>query len=301
MELRQIRYVLAVADERHFRRAAQHIHVTQPSLSRQVKALEEEIGIEVFRRTSHGVELTPAGAEFVSQSRRALRSVDGAVQRAQEVSRGARGHVSLGFVATAAIDILPFALARHRDQHPGVVVTLAELTTEQQVLALESGELDVGLGRDVRPVPGLQIQTLRREPVVVALPATHPLATSSSLRLCDLADGAIVKLPRDRARRIDDLIRRIGQSRVGAMHGSDPVVQQANQYMTLLALVAADIGAALVPESIRTLRSQGVVYRPLEDPEAYTSLTVATRSEPATPAAHHLCSILAQEFGVHGR
>lgn len=297
MELRQIRYVLAVADELHFGHAARRLHMTQPSLSRQVRALEQEIGMDLFTRTSRGVELTPAGAEFTPQAQRALELIDTAVRRSQEVGRGATGHVSLGFVATAAVDILPRALAAHRAQRPGVVVTLAELTTEQQLVALEAGDLDVGLGRDARPVPGLQIQPLRREPVVVAMAATHPLAERGSLRLSDLAGWDIVKLPRDRARLVDDLLRRVSDGNAGTVNGNSGAVQEANQYMTLLALVAAGMGLALVPDSVRPLRPSGMRYAALKDPDAYTSLTVVTRAEPGHPAADHLRSVLVTEFG----
>lgn len=296
VELRQLRYALAVAEELHFGHAARRLHMTQPSLSRQVKALEQEIGVDLFTRTSRGVELTPAGAEFTRHTRSALQLVGTAVRRSSEVARGATGHVSLGFVATAALDILPRALAVQRSRRPAVVVTLAELTTEEQVLALESGHLDVGLGRDARPVPGLRIQPLRQEPVVVALSATHPLARRASLRLSDLAGWAVVKMPRERARRIDDLLRRVPPG-VGATGSPGAVVQEANQYLTLLALVAADIGVALVPDSVRALAPAGMRYVELDEPDARTSLTVASRSETGHPAADHLRSVLVTEFG----
>lgn len=300
MELRAIRYVLAVADELHFGRAAQRLLMTQPSLSRQVRALETEIGQDLFVRTSRGVELTPAGAEFTPHARRALQLLDTAVRRTQEVGRGATGHVSLGFVATAAVDILPRALAAHRAQRPGVVVTLVEFTTEQQVLALGAGDLDVGLGRDVRPTPGLRITPLRREPIVVAMSAGHPLAERASLRLSDLQGWPIVRMPRERARVIDDLLRRVPGDPTGAVTGASgagAVVQEANQYMTLLALVAAGIGVALVPHSVQPLRPDGMRYLELDEPDAVTSLTVATRAEPGHPAADHLRSVLVTEFG----
>lgn len=298
MELRQLRYALAVADELHFGHAARRLHMTQPSLSRQVRALEREIGVDLFTRTSRGVQLTAAGAELAPQARRVLELVDTAVRRTREVGGGATGHVRLGFVATVAVDILPRALAAHRTQRPGVVVTLAELTTEQQLQALEAGDLDVGLGRDMRPVPGLRIERLHREPVVVAMAQDHPLATRQTLRLGDLAGWAVVKLPRERARLIDDLLRGIPAD-TGALTAGRPaaVAQEANQYMTLLALVAAGMGVALVPDSVRPLRLTGVRYLPLDEPSASTSLMVATRAEAGHPAADQLRSVLVAELG----
>lgn len=298
MELRQLRYAVAVAEELHFGRAARRLHMTQPSLSRQVRALEQEIGLDLFVRTSRGAELTPAGAELVPQARRALLFIETAVRRCQDVGRGAAGHVSLGFVATAAVDILPRTLAVHREQRPRVVVTLAELTTEQQVEALASGDLDVGLGRDARPVAGLRIERLREEPIVVALPAAHPLAEHPSLRLSDLAGWGVVKMPRERARVIDDLLRRVLGDEARTGRGAPgAIVQEANQYMTLLALVAANLGVALVPDSVRPLGPTGLRYVTLDESDATTSLTVATRAGPGHPAADHLRAVLMAEFG----
>lgn len=297
VELRQIRYAIVVSDELHFHRAAQRLHMTQPSLSRQIKALEHELGVDLFVRTSRGVQLTPAGAEFALQATHAVRAVQTAVRRAQEVGHGVTGHVALGFVASAAVDILPRALAKHRERHPNVVVTLAELTTEQQIRGLESGELDVGLGRDAPPVDGLTIDRLRHEPVVVAVPGDHPLAERTTIGLADLVGSALVKLPRGRARLIDDLIRRIVEKTpTDFTVPSDPVVQEANQYMTLLALVATDRGIALVPDSVRSLRSDGVRYLSLAEPAASTSFTVATRAAAENAAAEQLRVVLVDEF-----
>lgn len=275
--------------------------MTQPSLSRQIKALEQELGVDLFVRTSRGVELTPAGAEFALQGSHAVRAAETAVRRAQEVGQGVIGHVALGFVASAAVDILPRALAKHRGQHPNVVVTLAELTTEQQTAALQAGDLDVGLGRDAPLTSGLRVDTLRQEPVVVAVPATHPLAASSDVKMSDLLGSALVKLPRGRARVIDDLIQAIlERTPQDSTVPVNPVVQEANQYMTLLALVAADIGIALVPASVMSLRSEGLRYLALNEPDARTSLTLATRSAAANAAAANLRTVLMDEFGVSG-
>ncbi len=298
MELRQIRYAVAVADELHFQHAAARLHMTQPSLSRQIKALEQELGVDLFVRTSRGVELTPAGAEFALQSTHALRAVDQAVRRCQEVAQGATGHVALGFVASAAVDILPRGLAKHRERHPNVVVTLAELTTEQQIQSLEFGELDVGLGRDALPVTGLQIDRLQQEPVVVAVPTAHPLAERTTVCLSDLVGSALVKLPRGRARVIDGLIRRIMETTPQDFTVPlDPIMQEANQYMTLLALVATDRGVALVPDSVRNLRYEGVRYLSLDEPDASTSFTVASRPAVSNAAAEHLRKVFVLEFG----
>jgi len=292
-----MRYAVAVADEGHFGRAASRLLMTQPSLSRQVRALEREIGHDLFLRTRRGAELTTAGAEFVTRARRTLHEVDAVVRRTQEVGLGASGHVCLGFVATAAIDLLPRALANLRVEHPGTVVTLQELTTEEQVTGLVDGDLDVGLGRDVRPHPDLSRLVLGDERVVVALPARHPLARREQLSLADLSGWAAVKLPRERARVIDDLLLRVPGARDPRPPGAPgAAVQEANQYMTLLALVAADMGVALVPESVQPLQRSGVTYVPLSEPEATTSLMVTTVGTAPPPAAQQLRDSLARAY-----
>ncbi|WP_434015164.1 LysR family substrate-binding domain-containing protein [Ornithinimicrobium sp.] len=150
----------------------------------------------------------------------------------------------------------------------------------------------------MRPVSGLRIQRLHREPVVVAMAEDHPLATRPTLRLVDLAGWAVVKLPRERARLIDDLLRSIPADTGAAPAGSPAAVaQEANQYMTLLALVAAGMGVALVPDSVRPLRLSGMRYLALDEPSASTSLMVATRAEPGHPAADQLRTVLVEEFG----
>lgn len=287
MELRAVRYALAVADLLHFGAAAKQVLVSQPSLSRQVRTLEREIGAELFARTSRRVELTAAGRQFMPTARRALALLDQAADQARQVERGRLGELRLGFVATAAIDVLPAAVALYRTHRPRVRVSLTECTSAEQTRMLLDGTLDVGIGRDLRGDDALSVKVLRTEPILVAVCADHPLAERPSLRIEDLAGQSVVRLPPGRAPRADNLLVLLSGMRSG-----DVGVQEANQYMTLLALVAAGLGFALVPQPVPRLRQEGMCYLPLDHPEASSALTLTHRADDDGPIVRDFCDLV---------
>ncbi|MEO8851060.1 MAG: LysR family transcriptional regulator [Allobranchiibius sp.] len=291
MEIRAIRCVLAVAETLHFGRASEQLRISQPALSRQVQALEREIGVDLFDRTSRSVELTAAGAQFVPLTRKALEILDVAADQARESARGQVGQVRLGFVATAAINILPRLLAMHRSQRPRVSVSLTECTSGEQIEALRNGLIDVALGRDLPPTSGVRVTVFRTEDYVAAVPLAHPLAGRAEVSIHDLAGLPLVRLPPGVARRADALLALVEASAIsGQIEATD--VQHAHQYMTLLALVAAGTGVALVPESVTALRSDGVCYVNLQHADATSALTVATRSDDRSPVVRDLRAML---------
>lgn len=282
MELRAVRYALAVAENLHFGRASEHMLVSQPSLSRQVQALEREIGVPLFERTSRRVELTPAGAQFVPLAQRALAQLDLAAERARASARGQLGQLRLGFITTAAIDVLPRLLAMHRAHRPGVSIRLIECPTADQLDALLAGDLDVAIGRDLPLIEQLHIDMVRTEPIQVAVADAHPLANREHVGLTDLDNEPIVRLPPGTARRTDMLLAQLP----GADVGRSPELagaQEANQYTTLLALVAAGMGVALVPEPVSRLYQDGVRYVLLEHPDATSAVTLASRADDRSP------------------
>lgn len=277
-----MRYVLTVAETLHFGRAAEQALVSQPSLSRQVRALEREIGVALFDRTSRRVQLTPAGAQFVPVARRALDLLDVAAERARESARGQVGQLRLGFVTTAAIDVLPRVLVLHRAHRPRVSVSLTEGATGEQIGALLAGDLDVGIGRDLPALDRLDVDVIRTEPMLVAVADAHPLAGRRDVRLEELAGQAIVRLPPGRARRADLLLAQLPELAV-TRAPDPPGVQEAYQYLTLLALVATGMGIALVPEPVTQLRRDGVRYLRLEHADASSALTLASRADDRSP------------------
>lgn len=295
MELRSIRYALAVAETLHFGRASELSLVTQPSLSRQIKALEREIGADLFDRTSRSVQLTSAGAQFVPLARKALEMLDIAADQARESALGHVGQLRLGFVATAAIDVLPRIISLLGTHRPKVSVSLTEYTTREQAEGLQTGLLDVGLGRDMPPVDGLSVSVLRTEAIVVAVPTTHWLADAQSVRVDELAGEPMVRLPAGVARRADALLAQVP----GLVRATRPGEQQAHQYMTLLALVAAGTGLGMVPDSVTKLRGDGVRYLRLEHPDATSALTVTTRTTDRSPIVREFRSMLLKSDLAH--
>ncbi|CAN5889191.1 LysR family transcriptional regulator [soil metagenome] len=284
MELRHLHYAVAVAEELHFGRAADRLHVAQPSLSRQVRQLEHDLGVELFKRTSRRVELTPAGAAFVHAARRTLAAASDSRVAAVQAASGVRGRATLGFVASAAVEVLPRVVAVHRAERPLVQLSLREMTTEEQVPQLLDGEIDVGLGRDLEPTDDLQVQTLQREPLLAAVPHDHVLRHRRRIRLAELERSPFVTLPRDRVPRAWDKL--LVMSRAAGL--TPHFAQEANQFVTLLALVAAGLGVAIVPDSVRTLRHEHVHYLRLNDPGAWSEVTVAVRAGETQPVARDL-------------
>lgn len=292
MELRQIQYAVAVAEELHFGRAAERLLVAQPSLSRQIRDLERDLGVELFERTSRQVRLTAAGAAFLDSARRALAAVESSREAAVDAASGVRGTVTLGFVASAAIQILPELVRRHSRARPGVRLTLREMTTEEQVAALHEGAIDVGLSRDLEGQEGVTVSTLLREPLLAVVPSTHPLQHRRTIGVRDLADSQLVTLPRERVPRAWDRLVVLAHESGARLH----FTQEANQFATLLALVAAEVGVAVVPASVRALRQDGVHYLRLRDKGAWTDVCAAVRDDNANPTARDLQAVLQERF-----
>src|SRR4051794_8236482 len=196
MELRHLRYFVVVAEELHFRRAAERLHMSQPPLSQQIRALEEEVGATLPSRNQRRVELTAAGAAFLERARDILAAVEDAALEARRVQRGEVGRLAIGFVGSAMYSFVPELLRAFHEQAPDIALRLHELGTTEQLRQLENGRLDVGFIRASRPHPELKIETVLQEPVVAALPDLHPLAARTLLTLDDLEGQPLVLLSR---------------------------------------------------------------------------------------------------------
>jgi DNA-binding transcriptional LysR family regulator len=260
MELRQLRYFVAVAEELHFRRAAARLHISQPPLSQQIRALEEELGCQLLTRTRRRVELTPAGQAFLRDARQLLGELDGAVATARRIDAGQTGRLRIGFVGSALLSIVPGTVERFRASRPGVAIELRERSTVDQLRAVAAGLVDVGLVRPPIDEDGsLRAVTVLRERTVAALPAGHSLAALGRVPLRRLADEPLVLFPRDQAPGFHDLL-------IGALAdtGAGPrVIQYAPEMLTIIGLVAAGTGVSLVPASVSRLALDGVIYRPV--------------------------------------
>jgi DNA-binding transcriptional LysR family regulator len=270
VELRQLRYFVAVAEELHFRRAAERLHMSQPPLSQAVRQLENDIGAELFLRNRRRVELTPAGAVFLDEARAILRAVDRAADLARRTASGEVGRLSVGFVGSAMYGTLPEVLRAFRAEHPGVDLRLRELTSPEQLDALRRGVIDVGVLRLTRDVEEFDRETLAHERVVVALPVGHPLARRTRVRLSHLADEDLVLLSRREAPGLRDSIALA----VAEAGGTGHVVQEVAEMQTLIGLVAAGLGISFVPESVAAAGRHDVTFLELEGEVPTVELTL---------------------------
>lgn len=279
MELRHLRYFVAAAEELHFGRAAERLHITQPSLSAQIRRLEEEIGAVLLHRTKRKIQLTEAGLAFYKEARQAIAQAERAVHAARRTSRGECGRLALGFVNAAIYSVLTNILRNVRTRLPEVALTLHELTSEEQTRDLLNDRIDAGLLRPPIITGNLQTMTVYREQFVAALPEGHPLSSCPDLELHALAGYPFLVPPRHGGPTLYDRIMR-------ACHhaGFTPrVTQEADHMQTIISLVAAGFGVAVVPESIQHLRRTGVVYRPLREPGKPIEIAVAwRRDDPST-------------------
>ena len=259
MELRQLRYFLVVAEELHFGRAAERLHITQPPLTVAVRRLERELGVQLFDRTTRRVTLTPAGHAFRDRIQSAVADLDGAAGEVADVAAGRSGKIRVGFVSSASYTTVPEAIRTFRQQRPRVDLVLNPLTSGEQIEQLLDGNLDLGLVRDPGDIPGLDIELLSTEDLVVVLPEAHPLAGAAEIRPQDLEGEPMILFP---YRLMPGFVSRV--LRVFESLPTPPtVVQQAIHQETVLGLVAAGLGISVLPESVRRFNMPGVTTRPL--------------------------------------
>ena len=283
MELRHLRYFVTVAEELHFGRAARRLHLSQPPLSMQIKDLETEIGTLLLARTRRRVELTTAGGVFLREAREILSRVEQATAAARRAGRGEIGELAVGFVTIADYNVLPSVLSEFRAQHPDVRLSLREATTDSQLRDLAEQRIDIGFVLAPIQEEGLATRPLLSEPLVAALPQTHPLARGrAALSLSRLADLPFILFPRHMAPGLYDDV--VGFCRRA---GFIPrVEQEAVQMQTIISLVSAGLGVALIPASMRNLGRSGVVYRALREKSPHTEVLVAWRKGENTPTLH---------------
>ena len=291
MELRHLRYFVAVAEELHFGRAAARLFIAQPPLSQQIQQLERELGVTLFQRTSRRVQLTPAGEVFLSGARQTLETLDSAVQSTQRAARGETGWLGIGFAASATYHLLPAVLHDYRERFPDVALSLMELNAVEQSAALRDRSIHVGFARPYVEEADVTVEAVLREPFLVALPAAHPLAGRSELSLGLLAGEPFVSFPEWPLPSYAQVVRAVCE---GA--GFAPrVVQEVREMQTAISLVAAGLGIALLPASVQHLHRDGVVYRPLPDSAPRTELAIVSRKEDASPALQNFLQIVREQ------
>ncbi|HEY9545342.1 MAG TPA: LysR family transcriptional regulator [Solimonas sp.] len=277
MELRHLRYFVAVADEGHFTRAAAQLGIGQPPLSLQIQQLERELGTSLFKRLPRGVVLTDAGRAFAQDARRILRDVEQASEHARRVASGELGRIRVGMINSAPFHpLIPQVIREFRRRYPDVAFSLEERTTPGLVAAVRGDAVDVAF---VRPIhgsdDGLSIETVIDEDMLVALPSGHPLAHRASISLLALSIEPFVLFSRAVGAGLHDEI--VAACRVAGF--SPRVVQEASQVTSIVNLVASGLGVSILPASMQHMHTDGVTFRPITRPVPKARLSLIWRHE----------------------
>lgn len=279
MELRHLKYFHAVAGTLSFSRAAELLHIAQPPLSRQIRQLEDLLGVELIDRESRPIALTMAGRFFYEQTLQVVARLREIEEGARTIARGQKQWFGIGFVPSVMYGLLPDLIRRFRLDAPGVETGFTELMTMEQAAALKLGRIDIGFGRLPINDPDIDCVTLMREPLLAVLPVGHPLAERPMVSLADLAADALIVYPaRPRPSYADQVLD------LFAVRGLRPAqVREANEMQTALGLAAAGIGVALAPASVQGAQRNGVVYLPLAEPEVVSPIIMNFRAGDPSP------------------
>jgi DNA-binding transcriptional LysR family regulator len=280
MELRHLRYFIAVAEELHFSKAAERLHIAQPPLSQQLQQLEAELGVQLFhRKTKRQVQLTEAGKVFLQEAYALLGKLETAVALTQRVGRGQTGQLRIGFTSLVIYDLLPLILREFRQQYSEVELVLLELTTSQQEQALNDSRIHVGFAHPPLEDERLSYHCIHSESLVVALPSTYSLAQQEHITVRSLLCEPLIMFPRYLAPGLYDRIMSLFQQ------GNIPpnVTQEAVQMQTIIGLVSAGMGMAVIPSSLKNLQRSGVVYRPILEKAPVIETAVIWQQDSLTP------------------
>lgn len=279
MELRHLRYFLAVARERSFTRAADILGVAQPPLSRQIRDLEQELGAELIERDSRPLQLTGPGRLLFEQAKQILDAVEQTTTLIRRYAAQERRRFVIGCVGSTIYGVVPAMIVRFRTAVPDIDLGLVEMNTIEQIAALKEGRIDIGIGRLRITESGIRRQVIAEERLVVALPAGNPLASGEEpLPLADLAGQTLIVYPRPMRPSYADQVLSIFHDR-----GLQPaLIQEVQELQTALGLVAAHAGICLVPGSVQRLRRDDVVYRPLAETTITSPIIISWREADAS-------------------
>ncbi|ARV61100.1 LysR family transcriptional regulator [Nostocales cyanobacterium HT-58-2] len=287
MELRQIKYFVTVAEELNFRRAAERLYMEQPPLSRQIRHLEEELGVELFHRTKRSVTLTEAGHAFLEEARLTLAQAEMAVQAAKLASRGKQTTLKIGFSICAFNRILPEIIQAFRQDFPHIEINLLEMPTAAQVQALQASEIDVGFLHLPIHADDLQTEVVIWDQIVAVLPENHPLVKLPQLSLRSLAEEPFVLFPRhvkpDYYDQIINTCQHIGFA--------PRIVQEATPPEVAISFVGAGVGVSLVTAIHQEKQNSGVVFRQLAEAIAPLEIAIAWQKNNKSSVVHSLIDV----------
>lgn len=280
MDIRHLRYFIAVAEEQHFTRAAERLHMAQPPLSQAIRQLESELGVQLLQRSTRQVTLTAAGHAYLERARGILGELSDASEHARRVAAGLVGHLVIGCVGSVTYSLLPQLSRGLASELPGIDFAFrGEMLVPDQVTALRNGHIDVALLRPPIADLGLTVEPVRQDRLVVALPAGHPLAAAARVRVKQLAGNDLIVHSAHRRSMMYDVSLRLLRDA-----GIEPHIRhEVGETSTLVTLVAGGLGVAIVPEPVSALQLEGVVYRPLVQPAQTVPLAVAHRADRHEP------------------
>jgi DNA-binding transcriptional LysR family regulator len=282
MELRHLRYFVAVAEELHFTRAAERLHISPPSLTEQIRNLEQELGAVLLTRTKRNVTLTDAGARFLEEARSTLQQAEHAALVARLAGRGEIGRVEIGYASSAACSgLVTAAVAKYRRTHPLVSISLSAMQAARQLDQLTEGRLDIGFLRTPARYPmGISAVIIARQPIVIALPSDHKLAKKASLSAAMLAEERFLAPTFETEVGLFQHTAAVGQQ--GKFEAR--IVDRVPDLFTTVTLVAAGVGIAVVPQSCSCIQIPGVLYKPLSAQTKQVELAAAFRRDERAPA-----------------
>lgn len=293
VKLRHLRYFIAVAEEKHFGRAARKLGIAQPPLSQQIQRLEKAIGHPLFiRRPS--VELTPAGEALLASARSTLDQIAAAVDGARRAGRGETGSLSLTYAISTTLSRLPSAVRAFSRRYPEVALRLIELSSGRQLDALKAGAVDLAFLREPPADPELRSELTVSEPFVAALPPNHRLASRGAIDLRKVAEEPFIHFPRREAPGLFDRMEELFHN-----HGFRPrVVQETTEWLTILALVEAGLGVSVVPASFRKLQWGDLSYVDLHGTHVRTTIALCARPGISNPAARSFVKVANDVFAL---
>ncbi|WP_028100592.1 LysR family transcriptional regulator [Pseudoduganella violaceinigra] len=294
MELRHLRYFVAVAEELSFTRAAERLHIGQPPLSQQIQALEAEVGARLFDRSKRWVRMTEAGKLFLEDARSILAQSEQAAERARRAQRGEAGELRVGFTfSTPFTPLFARTIRRYRQLYPQVALTLHEMPTLHQLDAIEARKLDLGFVRppEVAQPGTITLTTLQRDPLLLVLASDSPLARKRKIKVADLASLPWVMYPKESGVGISHAI--LGMCRAAGF--VPQVAMEAREATTIIGLVAAGIGVSVLPSPFHSIQLEGVVYRPLDDAGAVASMQLAQRRDDSGPLVEAFVRVALEE------
>ena len=294
MNLQRLRYFVAVAEELHFGRAAQRLHMSQPPLSQQIRLLERELDTALFDRSTRRVSLTDAGAFLYPEAVRLLASADGVDRLMDQHHHGHAGTLRVGFVDSAAYEVMPRALSEYRRRWPRVDYELHTMSSDEQVRALREGRIDLGIGRAAADPQHVEATLVTHERLRVAAGASHRLAAASTTSLRDLSGETMIGFDR----RVSPSLHAVLAGMLGAEGVPyDPVIE-ATEYTTILGFVAAGEGVAIVPASVQTFRPPELHYVGIGDRSASVPLLLLTRTGEPLPLVAQALEVVAELYAA---